>query len=181
MTPSLKNSLVVSLLCLAACLAPGGHEEPAWAPLLAEEMGSMSTVAYAEPLWFGSAPGGDDLRLARRRGVERVIALGEGAGGDLRGVAEEVGLTWLSLPVAAEEVGDARVDEVLALLRAPERTLMFCGDGRASAALFAIHRAAQVGLPLEAALEEARRAGLDPDLGPELVRRQVLRLAAAKP
>ena len=72
-------------------------------------------------------------------------------GRDERGVAEEVGLTWLSLPVAAEEVGDARVDEVLALLRAPERTLMFCGDGRASAALFAIHRAAQVGLPLEAA------------------------------
>ena len=181
MTPSLANSLLASLLALGACRAPEAQGVSDWPPMVAGEMGSMDTVAYAEELWFGSAPDADALRLARRRGVERVIDLCPRGGPDLRAVAEGVGLAWVAIPIPVEAAADGTVDEVLAALRAPQRTLMFCSEGDVSAALFAIHRAVQVGVPLEAALQEARRAGLDPDPGEALVRRQVARLSAARP
>ncbi len=155
------------------------------------EMGSMQTVAYAEELWFGSLPDPETLALAKRRGIERVIDLCSEQARDLQEAADAAGLEWLQLPLPegplpeGDRAGprtsldselDRAVDRVLVQLASPVRTLMFCRDGSRSAALFAIHRVVDQGVPLEQALAEARRVGLTPGSGEALVRAQVARL-----
>lgn len=129
----------------------------------------MQTVGLAENLWFGSRPSPEDLELAARRGVEQVIDLCSSDSAELVRAASELGLAWTS----TQDTG-----EVLDLLATETSALMFCEDGSGSAALFAIHRVLHVGLPIEDALEEARRAGLEPGAGEELVRRAVDERAA---
>lgn len=165
-------------------MGPKGAE--AWTPMLKGSMGGMRAVAHAQDLWFGSAPDPGALRLARRRGVERVIDLSPVARADLALVGAEVGLEWTSIPFRTagpppKATWDQEVDQVLALLQEPQGALMFCEDGSLSAALFAVHRVIAVGLPLEEALAEARDAGLDSEVGGALVRAQVARIGLRWP
>jgi hypothetical protein len=44
-----------------------------------------------------------------------------------------------------------------------EPLLMYCGTGRRCAAFLAIHRAADLDVPLDEAIAEARRAGMRPE------------------
>lgn len=154
--------------------------------MLKGDMGEMRSVARAQGLWFGSTPDPDALRLARRRGVERVIDLTQAGRTDLALVGAEVGLKWVSIPFRSPASlswvpPDQEVDLVLMRLKDPQGTLMFCDDGSLSAALFAVHRVVQTGLNLEEALKEARRAGLDPEVGETLVRAQVARIGPGQP
>jgi len=179
---SLAVSLLALALTLTGCRAKQAQAAPDWSPMVTGEMGEMQTVAYAENLWFGSRPDAEALRLAQRRGVERVIDLSGGSSPDLMAVGAEVGLRWVTIPLPDEEgLLDQAVDRVLAEITISARTLMFSDDGGASAALFAIHRVVHDGVPVDAALAEARRAGLIPERGEAWVRREVARLTPHAP
>lgn len=180
MKPSPAYSLAVFLLAVVftACRTKQAQTAPDWLPMVTAEMGEMQTVAYAEDLWFGSVPDPEAIRLAQRRGVERVIDLCGVRYPELAAIGAEMGLRWVAIPIPDEEgLVDLAVDRVLAELAIPARTLMFCDDGGVSAALFAIHRIVHDGVPFDVALAEARRAGLVPEQGEVLVRREVERLA----
>lgn len=169
---------------LAACGSPPKQAPaPAYPPLEVAELGSMRNVSTSAGLWLGGQPTAKDMDLARRRGVERVIALGSAreVPFDLPGTCRSLGLEChlLGLP-PGEPPPDAAVDRVLALLAEEPRrdTLLFCEDGSRSAALVAVHRVVNVGLSVEDALAEARRAGVRTVQAEEFVREQVARLSS---
>ena len=172
-----------ALIASAACHAPRRESQsPTYPPIESGVFGSMRNVSVSGRIWFGGAPDEGDLDLARRRGIETVIDLttpDETNGVNAAQVCARLGLEYrhLGLP-SPERLTDEAVDLVLAWLGPEERgrTLMFCGNGGRCATFLAIYRALAVGVPVEEALVEARRAGMRPGEPEEFVRRQVERL-----
>jgi len=182
--PRLAPFALLALLALAACESTSQHETTASYPeIVASSFGEMRNVSVTGSIWFGTTPTIADLELAERRGIERVIDLstpGEESECDVAGVCGELGLEYL---MAANDSGDVVadhcVDLVLGWLREGQPTLMFDGSGGRCATYVAIHRAADLGVPLEAALVEARRAGMKPGEPEIFVAEQVSRLTSA--
>jgi protein tyrosine phosphatase (PTP) superfamily phosphohydrolase (DUF442 family) len=162
---------------LAGCGARRQEAPPAWPTLEVRELGSMRLVSFAQGLWFGSAPTPEDLELAQRRGIRRVIDLSRPGRTEVLDAGERLNLEVVQVPMGSETLDSADVDRVLGLLGqadSPE-TLMFCEDGSVCATLFAIHRVVHQGWPLAEALAEARRAGMPALPGDARVRVEVER------
>jgi len=169
--------------CRSSDSAPPRASYPA---LESSSFGTMRNVSVADQIWFGGSPGEGDLELAQRRGVHAVIDLSspeEVCPIDVAAVCGALGLAYEKPVIASSDpLDDELVDQVLELLEREdgEPILMFCGSGSRCATLLAIHRASRIGVPLEEALIEARRAGMRPQ--DELfVREQVQRLAGGPP
>ncbi len=182
-SPLFPTAAAILVLAGAGCRSSRAADSPQalpeWPSVVLAEMGTMHTVFLMEGLWFGSEPGIEDLELARRRGVERVIDLRGTDPDDLARAGEQMGMRWTAIPFGASRgLDDEAVNRVLTLLgqESSPRTLMFCEDGSTCAALFAIHRILEFGLPLADALAEARRAGMHPGEGEEQVRAQIERI-----
>jgi protein tyrosine phosphatase (PTP) superfamily phosphohydrolase (DUF442 family) len=182
----LLASLVLAGAVVAGCRGPSS--EPASASYPAVEsgsFGSMQNVSVADQVWFGSTPSAEDLELARRRGVHAVIDLStpdEAPGLDVAEVCSGIGLAYHAPLGGVVPPDDAQVDEFLATLEGEvgQPTLLFCASGSRCATFLAIYRASRVGVPLDQALAEARRAGMRPQ-DEEFVRRQVMRLTGEAP
>ena len=176
------------LLCvglLAACQGThDGGTEAAYPPITASTFGEMRNVSVSGPLWFGGTPCVGDLELAKRRGIERVIdlcAANEALAWAVGGTCESLDMEYLAAHVGSTaEVTDETVDLVLGWLSTEPAvpTLMFDASGGRCASLVAIHRVVALGVPVEEALVEARRAGMKPGEPEDFVRRQVARLRA---
>ena len=167
-------------------LACGGPTKEAVAPeslrLESSELGGMHNVSSVGNVWLGGLPSVEDLDLARRRGIERVIDLRvpeETLDYDLRGECARLGLECVSISLQApDDLPDSAVNLFVASLADTETpTLVFCGDGSRSAMFFAVHRVVNGGLDVEEALYEARCAGMQPGAPEEFVRAQIQRLA----
>lgn len=177
-------------MLLLALALPGCRSGGAAAPVVIgakvtpAEFGSMHNVSRVGALWIGSYPSPSDLDLAARRGVDVVIDLSaesERPGWDLAAACGRFGIEHVRIGVASpKRVGDEEVDRCLAALRRAggRQALLFCAHGDRAAMFLAIHRAADQGLPIADALDEARRAGMKPGLPEAFVRQQVERLAA---
>ena len=188
MTPAplpFRLAALALALALGACGSTSTKQDaPKWPELAAAELGSMRNVSVSNGLWIGGSPSEQDLDLASRRGIRRVISLctrDESPSYDLRTVGQRLGLEVHEIgPRDSDLLGDGCVDRSLSLLSTTGtvKTLMFCLDGSRCAAVFAIHRVVQEGMPLEDALFEARRAGLRQD-DVEKVEHHVRRLATS--
>lgn len=169
------------VLCLGACESTSLHESTsAYPEIVASSFGEMRNVSVTGSIWFGTTPTIADLELAERRGIKRVIDLStpdEETGCDVAGVCGELGLEYLmAANHSGDVVADHCVDLVLGWLQEGRPTLMFDGSGGRCATYVAIHRAADLGVPLETALVEARRAGMKPGEPEIFVAEQVSRL-----
>ncbi len=181
---SLPAAVLVACLAGGACHSVSEVMPPEFAPLESSELGTMHNVSVSDDLWFGGQPTSDDLDLARRRGIQRIIAVfmpGELGDLDLEGTCEALGFEeCISIEIpAGQAIAAEAVDQVIDLLGEPDRprTLLFCRDGSVSAMLFAIHRRVNEDMPLEQAIAEARRSGMRTGAESEaFVRNQVLRL-----
>jgi hypothetical protein len=183
-----------TVLTLALALASGGcRAARSVAPPVvvgprvhAAEFGSMRNVSRVGALWIGSYPSPSDLDLAARRGVDVLIDLSapcERPTWDLAAACARLGLDRVDVGVAsAKRIGDREVDRCLEALRSvgARQALLFCTNGDRAAMFLAIHRAADQGLPLEQALDEARRAGMKPGHSEAFVRAQAERLHRAR-
>ena len=175
-------SLLVSLACVSCRSTADDVVEQDYPVLRSTEMGSMHNVSVAGTVWFGGTPSAEDLDLAKRRGIESVIALtgsDRTAYADLARKCGELGLEFVTVPVTSNEtVPEGTVDMVLESLRASSEspTLMFCESGDKSAMFFAIHRAVNENVAVEDALIEARRAGMKPGPPEIFVLRHIERL-----
>ncbi|MCP3919476.1 MAG: hypothetical protein GY711_28395 [bacterium] len=175
MTRLLQFGLLAAPLVLPACRTTASHEREAQPALESSELGTMHNVAVCDGLWFGGMPSVDDLDLARRRGVERVIAVCPVSTSELplRATCSRLGLEWHELGlVEGNPISDEAVVRALELMgESPRpRTLMFCRDGSRSAMLFALHRVVNQGMKVEDALIEARRSGMRPGEAEDYVR-----------
>jgi uncharacterized protein (TIGR01244 family) len=145
----------------------------------------MRNVSVMGEIWLGACPSEPDLELASRRGVAVVLDLSwpsEAPAYDVELACRRLGIDYRRARVADRELpSDETVDQVLGVLAecADEPTLLFCGTGGRCAMFLAIHRATELGVPLEVALTEARHAGMLPDRE-AFVRRQAARLGGAR-
>lgn len=187
-----RASLLLALsLAASACRSDGGAEtSAAYPPILSSNFGEMRNVSVVGPIWFGTLPSANDLDLAKRRGVLRVIDLSspaEIASAETPDYSREclrLRLEYIAGAIQTEDPqSDDSVDLVLQWLSGGEGgegscppTLMFDGSGGRCATYLAIHRAVAYEVPLEVALVEARRAGMKPGAPEEFVRAQVARL-----
>jgi protein tyrosine phosphatase (PTP) superfamily phosphohydrolase (DUF442 family) len=177
--------LFLGCVVLAACQGTGDQGVQAdYPPIVSSSFGEMRNVSVSDPVWFGGSPCREDLELAKRRGIKRVIDLSssnEELRCDVAAICKELEVEYFTASVsAAGQQGDEGVDLVLGWL-APESavpTLMFDGSGARCATFVAIHRAVSFGVPVDEALTEARRAGMRPGASEDFVRRQIERLTA---
>ena len=184
MTTGARRTFVAAALSLlAACSSLEDDLSAASiAPVLTSDFGTMRNVSLCERIWFGTVPGLEDLDLAQRRGIHRVLDLTtaeERSSEDLAGVCRRLGITYVDFAVlSSEEMNDGFVDDVLEQMRASDDgpILMFCGSGGRCALLVAIHRAVRLDVPLERALIDARHAGMRPGPAEEIVRMHSERL-----
>ncbi|MCA8979599.1 MAG: hypothetical protein H6831_11215 [Planctomycetes bacterium] len=184
----LTSIVLGSCLALSACRVFREDVVDSSVPAIeSADFGRMRNVSRTGDVWFGSAPCADDLDLARRRGIRTVVDLSlpeEDTRCDVRGVSSELGLRYFDLALTREHfLNDETVDLVLAKLgdESAGPFLLFCGSGGRCAMFVAIFRAAQLGVPLDQALEEARHNGMDGGKQADFVRSQVARLAGEPP
>jgi hypothetical protein len=177
-------ALILSHAPLNGCQSTGNDGTTAsYPPIVASTFGEMRNVSVCGPIWFGGRPCDQDLELAKRRGIQRIIDLSlpleEGGGDDVAAACRNLKLEYLKAALSGEDqLSDTSVDLVLGWLEpvSPMPTLMFDGTGGRCATYLAIYRAVRWGVPLDQALIEARRAGMKPGPPEGFVRAQVERL-----
>lgn len=175
-TPTFRTSTqahalsVLVVLVLAAtpgCLSDRRAAAPSWPTLEPAELGSMSNVSVTAGIWAGGMPSPDDLALAQRRGVARILSLCSEEDCVAAGIdtaCATLGLEWHSLQQNVDgPISDEAVVRALNLLGDPGAppTLIFCGDGTVTAFVLAVHRMVHQGVDPEQALMDARRSGLE--------------------
>lgn len=191
-TPLRLAALLGVLAFASACGTTQSQGTSAsYPPIETADLGEMRNVSTMGSIWFGAMPGQEDLELASRRGVERVIDLStseERGEYSIATACSRLELKYCSAAIRAQgPPSDESVDFVMELLaeacpaRDAEsgndvRTLMVDGSGGRCASFIAIYRVLWLDVPLEEALVEARRAGMKPGASEDFVRAQVTRI-----
>ncbi len=181
------------LLILAGCelfQPPAAPPKPPWPELRASDFGAMRNVSKCGDVWLGGGVTLEDVELAYRRGVKSILDLsfpGEGPDFDLGRACSEQDKEKNQEPeinhyeaglLGPDALTDRNADFALDLFRDQEQRplLVVCGSGSNSATFFALWRVLDHEMPLEEALEEARRAGMRPGPLAAYVEGQVARL-----
>jgi uncharacterized protein (TIGR01244 family) len=132
----------------------------------ASKLGAMERVHSFDGIYLASQPAPDDLKAAKEAGVRTVLNLRrkeEVVDWDEKVVAEALGLEYDTVPFgAATELTDDVFDETREILRdtAKRPILVHCASANRVAAVWLAYRVLDDGVPLDAALEEAKAAGL---------------------
>lgn len=140
------------------------------------EAGTAETVVQAveipnartpkEGLLTGGQPSEDDLRRAAAAGYKTVINLrteGEPIPFDERALVEQLGMDYVSIPIAgADDLTAARAEELAGILASEEShpAMVHCASGNRVGALLALKAFLVDGQSAEEALDLGRRAGL---------------------
>ena len=153
---------VALLVLLAGCSSTSKAETSVDYPeVVASNFGDMRNVSVCGSIWFGTAPSEEDLELAKRRGVVRVINLSTSVDVskcDVATVCGHLGLEYLMVPMGPADLGSDRcVDLVLDWLRGSDGrpTLMYYASGGRCASFLAIYRSAVLSVPLETRLHNS--------------------------
>ena len=163
-----SSSVVLRLLLLATLplflLPPAGAQDDSPAKLEPAELGKTANVHSCGGLFLSGQFTREDIELIKKRGIERIVTLradGEVAW-DEKAAVEGAGLEFRSVPFRAPEaLTDDVFDEVRKLLRSPgDKTLLHCGSANRVGGVWLPYRVLDEGVPLEVALEEARKIGL---------------------
>jgi hypothetical protein len=191
-----RLALLTCLVLTSACIGTDGDRVEATYPSIdTAKFGEINNVSKMGSIWFGAMPCVEDLDLAFRRGVKRVVDLSIASEKSEFSMAAACARLDIELLVAGMPIegapSDESVDLVLGWLaesyglpcEAGEATaiptLMIDGSGGRCATFLAIFRAVHLDVPLGVALEEARRGGMIPGLPEEFVRTQVERLSTS--
>ena len=176
-----KRLALLGVSLLAGCelfRPPPAILEPEWPQLETSDFGEMQNVSMSGGLWFGGGVTEGDVKLAFRRGVKHILDLsfdGDEVGFDLKEACASNGIELIDAGlVDAESLGGDERALVLEVFRDRERhpLLVVCEAGSTSAAYFALWRILDHEMPIDVALDEARRAGMRPGTLEEYVRAQ---------
>jgi protein tyrosine phosphatase (PTP) superfamily phosphohydrolase (DUF442 family) len=169
--------LLLGLGLLAACASTdAGGTAPAPRPELAE-LGTTRNVTALGDLILAGQPSAEDLGLAARRGITRVINLRtpaemERVDFDQAARCAELGLDYVGIAIDFTTMDDATFDAVLELLDRPApdggKTLLHCASGNRVAVFVAVRRMLQDGVSYEEALIDAQAGGMKPGSLPTL-------------
>ncbi len=169
---------------LAAGCAILGDDEDDYpiTEIVAGELGDMGSISVCGDVLLGEIPSVHALDVANRRGIRTLISLLPSEAPQDQVIAAEcrrLGIAFVPIGIDNEVPDDRDVDRVMEALNMEGRgsVLMYCETGSRAMMFFAIYRAVHDGVPVESALEAARRGGMTPGQT-ELVREQVARLLA---
>lgn len=182
----MKKLACVVLIAATGCALfkpPPAPSAPGWPALEASNFGAMENVSMCERLWFGGGVTEGDIDLAFRRGVKHVLDLSFKADElafDLKLICDSHEIELIDARLGdAESLSAEDADLALQIFRDLDRRplLVLCEAGSNSATFFALWRALDHEMPLDLALDEARRAGMRPGVLEEYVRAQHDRLS----
>jgi len=181
----LKRLACFALVAVTSCelfKPPPAVIAPGWPELEASSFGEMANVSMCERLWFGGGVTESDVELAFRRGVKRVLDLSfqdDEPAFDLKLACDSYGIELVDAALLdVESLSEEDADLALGIFRDTDSRplLVLCEAGSNSAAFFALWRVLDHEMPLDLALDEARRAGMRPGVLEEYVRAQHVRL-----
>jgi len=169
-----RLGLGLLLTVLAACASFGdsgvdGGVEPG--TIERSELGSARNVTVLGDLTMSGQPAAEDLELAAKRGVTRVINIRttpelERLGWDEGARCAELGLEYVHLPFRGDTATDEVYDGLIQLLDMPAPdaggTLFHCASGNRTAMIVALLRMQRDGVAYDAALADAQAAGMKP-------------------
>lgn len=165
------------LVTLGSCAsfddAGDDAEAAAGAPLPLErgELGSARNVTTWGDLTMAGQPSVEDLELAKKRGITRVLNVRtapelERMDWSEAAACADLGVEYVQVGFGGEDVTDEVVDLVLATLDRPAPdgggTLFHCASGNRTALFVALLRMRDDGLSYDEALADAQAAGLKP-------------------
>ena len=177
MTSTMLHRLGLGLLLgtLAACAtfddgATAG--EPAGpATIERGELGTTRNVTVFRDLILGGQPSADDLELAKKRGVTRVLNIRttpelERLDWSEAARCAELDLEYVQISFRGDTATDEVYDAILAVLDRPAPdgggTLFHCASGNRTALFVALQRMRDDGIPYDQALADAQAAGMKP-------------------
>jgi len=181
----LRRLAYLALFAAAGCelfQPPPAVSVPEWSELELSHFGEMQNVSMIERLWFGGGVTEADIELAFRRGVKRVLDLSFQADEldfDLKLACDSYGIELVDADLGdGESLSGEDADLTLEIFRDTDSRplLVLCEAGSNSAAFFALWRVLDHEMPLDLALDEARRAGMRPGVLEEYVISQHARL-----
>ncbi len=185
-TASILFAALAAWACSKSETPPSAASNAGAAVLAPAELGSIDHVHALGDVYVASQPTKADLDAAKTRGVKTVIdlrAVTEDRGFDERTVVEGLGLEYVNLPFGKpEELTDDVFDRARELLGTAERPiLLHCGSANRAGAVWIPWRVLDTGLTLDAALAEAKTAGLKTAAFEEKAKEYVARHAPDAP
>ncbi len=166
------------MFCALAVAAPAaaGAQTPAPQPAPAQPAASQAAPSTGQPapirnflqitpdFCTGGQPSMEHFAKLKADGVKAVLNLrtpGEQPVGEEQAAVEKAGLKYFNIPVVASAPTDAQADEFLKLTDDPANRPMFihCAAAVRAGAFWMIRRVVRDGMPVDAAREEARKAG----------------------
>jgi protein tyrosine phosphatase (PTP) superfamily phosphohydrolase (DUF442 family) len=113
----------------------------------------------------GGQPSADHLRSLKEAGAEILLDLRdpmEARQFDEPGLAREVGLEYINVPVSSATLNDATLERVLAVYRnaGEKKIFVHCAGGNRVGATLLPHFMVDLGMEEEDAIEQAMRVGL---------------------
>lgn len=169
---SISGFLFLLILLLASC------QSPVTSTIEAVSIGGMKKLHQVGNVYLGSQPAAEDLRLLKQNGLGTVINLrhtSEQGGFDEKEAVENLGMQYIHIPFNGEgELTDEVFTEVIgSLSELEEPALMHCASSNRVGAVWMAFRIKEHGLEYDAALEEARTAGLRSEAYIERVREYI--------
>lgn len=176
MIRSRRLAALVAGLILAGCAestsrqpAPSAAQvqpaDPARETVQTAGIGSIPNLTRLGDLYFAGQPSAGDLALLPDAGVTTVISLrheAELGGFDEKSAVQDLGLQYLEVPWnGPAELTDDVFDRTRAmLLEVDSPTLFHCGSANRVGAVWLPYRVLDEGVPVEQAVEEARKIGM---------------------
>lgn len=164
-----KTVSVFAAILLAAIASGCASDEPHGAittdQLEPYECGTVTRLHTYKGVFLASQPSPSDFEQAKKGGVKTVINLrhdSEIKDFDEQQVVSDLGLAYHHVPWnGADELTDAKFDQVRELLRTAERPiLLHCSSANRVGAMWLAYRALDDGASVEKATAEAKTVGL---------------------
>ncbi len=142
---------------LTGCAAPQPRPEP-----IADQR--VKNLSRSGDIYVSGAVQPDALADLRARGVQTIVdfRLPEQVPAEYPGQVRAAGLDYVHLPMRSDQLSESQADAFVAEIskRRGQSMLLQCGSSNRSGAMFGVYSAMQGGTTVDAALENARAAGL---------------------
>ncbi|QDS97272.1 fused DSP-PTPase phosphatase/NAD kinase-like protein [Adhaeretor mobilis] len=129
------------------------------------DLGAARPAHVVGQVYMAGQPSEKDIAKLKEKGIRTIVTLrteGE-ISWDEKAAVEAAGMTFVSIPFRGEdELTDEVFDKARAVLKDKDQqpVLLHCGGADRVGALWMAHRAVDDGLGIDAALKEAKTAGL---------------------
>lgn len=131
-----------------------------------EIWGAAKNVVRIKHLYISSQPDAETFKIAREKGLELVINLGDSSEHiwEEEEAAKQAGLNYYNIPIPStgESFDPDTIDQISALVQQhkDQKILLHCSSGNRASAWLAIHLNKDHNMPMDSAISLAKQVGL---------------------